>query len=221
MVTETSTPTSAPDFCVATVSIPAAPAARAITTDQRLGCETNVVRTGSSKVSPVRPVCTATSVASHAVSATVASPAVSVPSARSARRARRPTIAKQSATSGPKSGPTIIAPMRSTTDPVSSPTVAITAERAMKVRYGPSSAEDARARAASASQTIDPPVGSVDALRARRAPSDSETSTGMRVIAPSRASPSAARSASRRLVASFATSAVTRSPCGWSATPGW
>ena len=146
-------------------------------------------------------------------------PTTSATPERRARSIRRSTSATQSAASGPNSGPTTIAPMIRTIESVRMPTPAIIVASTMKARKLPESSVPSDVRASTSSQTTASAGEPRAARSARRAVSDTAVSTLSSTIVPTSSRPRLQRSSTTMLASSRATSHVTRSPGGRSATP--
>src|SRR3954447_26281134 len=112
VVTEISTPISAPDFAVDSESIPAVPAQAATKKARKLGLEITLAIEcwDWSKVAGVTPVALKISVAVNVAPIASGKPAARASPERSASLRRHVTSATQRAAIGPNSGPTTMAP---------------------------------------------------------------------------------------------------------------
>src|SRR4051812_17551749 len=108
VVTEMSTPMSAPDFAVLRESIPAAPAQRATKNEKKSGEAMIDDRLWSAcvKCSGVKPVVLKTSEATSAATTASGRPTASAANERAASLRGPFTIATQKPATGPNSGPT-------------------------------------------------------------------------------------------------------------------
>ncbi len=112
VVTEMSTPMSAPDFAVESDSMPAVPASSATMTENVSGCEMKNVwaRLSGPRASGPSENARRASVTTNEAVIAATNPTESAAAARRAIIGRRRTTATHSAASGPNSGPTTIAP---------------------------------------------------------------------------------------------------------------
>ena len=222
VVTEMSTPISAPDFDVLSESIPAAPANRPIATAYQSGEAIVLARpwSASVKVSGPRPTSLASTVRPSVTRMPSGKPTASAVKERTASAGRRCTAATQKPAIGPNSGPTTIAPTIRIALSRITPIEAITVAMTMKARKLADSSADSDVRSVSSSHTTASAGEPTAARSAAIAASDITVSIWSTAIEPLWCRPSRRRSASTTLASSRATSARITSPSGLRAAAG-
>ena len=155
VVTEISTPMSAPDFAVDSDSIPAIPAQRATNTVNTSGLAMMRASSWSSwlKLAGASPVALKSAVAASAAAMASGKPTASARPERSASPARRWIAATQTPAIGPNSGPTTIAPTTSTELSSRIAAAASSVASTMKARKESDSSELSDVRASTSSHT--------------------------------------------------------------------
>src|SRR5881394_2711465 len=171
VVTEISTPISAPDLAEVSESIPATPAKKATMKEKVLGSEMNAVsgRSPTRKPPPTRSVHLAKRPKRKAAVIPIGKPTASASRERRPRSGRRCTSATQRPASGPNSGPTTIAPTIRIGWPSITPAEAIRHAITMQARKLAFSSMFSEVRASTSSQTTESPGEPLAARSARSA----------------------------------------------------
>src|ERR1044072_8694945 len=221
VVTEISTPTSAPDLAEVSERTPAAPAKTATMKENSSGSAMNWVSGLSTllKSASTRPVARQRRGKRKAAVIPTGKPIANAVTERRATPRRRSTAATQMPASGPNSGPTTIAPTIRIGEPVKIPTEAIKQARAMKARKVAESSMLSEVRGSTSSQTTASEGAPRAARSARSAARESCESICSSAIEPSRGIPTSFRSSITTLASSRATSQRKTSPGRWRAAP--